>query len=185
MDKKENQRVMLTKRLVKESLMRLLAHKSIYKLSIRELCEDAGINRSTFYKYYGSQYDVLAEMEDELLSSIETTLQNRNEHGSPGHRQQIEAICAYIENNMDYVQMLLGNNVDPAFPEKLFSLPQIQQIILGQIPARYDDESCDYIFTFIRNGCYHLLQDWIGRKDRKPFGEIANLLEELIEKICR
>lgn len=185
MAQKENQRVMLTKRLIKESLTRLLADESIYKISIRVLCEEAGINRSTFYKYYGSQYDVLAEMEDELMSSIQNTLQERSERDSPGRRQQIEAICSYIEKNMDSVQVLVGNNVDPSFPEKLFSLPQIQQTILDRLAGRYDGESLDYIFSFLRNGCYHLIQDWIGRRDRKPFGEVATLMEELIEKVCR
>ena len=58
MEKRENQRIMLSKRLIKESLTRLLASESIHKISVRMLCEEAGINRSTFYKYYGSQYDV-------------------------------------------------------------------------------------------------------------------------------
>ena len=51
MEGRENQRVMLTRRLIKESLTGLLAEESIHKISIRALCERAGINRSTFYKY--------------------------------------------------------------------------------------------------------------------------------------
>ena len=69
-EKKINQRVMLSKRLIKESLTELLKTKGIHNLSVRLLCETAGINRTTFYKYYGSQYDVLAEMEEELLEAI-------------------------------------------------------------------------------------------------------------------
>ena len=65
MEQRENQRVRLSKRLIKESLTRLLQTESIHKVSIRTLCEEAGVNRSTFYKYYGSQYDVLEELEAE------------------------------------------------------------------------------------------------------------------------
>ena len=56
MFEKEDQRVMLTKRLLKDSLVSLLKEKTIFKITIRELCDTAGINRSTFYKYYDSQY---------------------------------------------------------------------------------------------------------------------------------
>ena len=62
MKKKENQRIMLTKRLVQDALIILLRTTDISKISIRELCEKAGINRTTFYNHYGSQYDVLKDI---------------------------------------------------------------------------------------------------------------------------
>ena len=74
MEEKINQRVMLTKRLLKESLIKMLETENIYKISIRELCEQAGINRSTFYKYYGSQFDLLREMEEDMLHHVQQTL---------------------------------------------------------------------------------------------------------------
>ena len=48
MEAKENQRITLTKRLLKESLVRLMEAKSLQKISVSELCKDAGINRATF-----------------------------------------------------------------------------------------------------------------------------------------
>ena len=70
MEQRENQRVRLSKRLIKESLTRLLQTESIHKVSIRTLCEEAGVNRSAFYKYYGSQYDVLEELEADVIRQI-------------------------------------------------------------------------------------------------------------------
>ena len=55
----ENQRVYLSKKLLENALISLLKQKSLYKISIRELCEVASINRSTFYKYFSSQFDLL------------------------------------------------------------------------------------------------------------------------------
>ena len=55
----ENQRVYLSKKLLENALINLLKQKSLYKISIRELCEVASINRSTFYKYFSSQFDLL------------------------------------------------------------------------------------------------------------------------------
>ena len=62
-----NQRIMLTKKLLKTGLTDMLQTRNIYQISIRELCESAGINRSTFYKYYGSQFDLLTEMEQDAM----------------------------------------------------------------------------------------------------------------------
>ncbi len=61
----------MTKKILKNSLLELLEQQDIQKISIRSLCELADLNRSTFYKYYGSQYDLLKEMENDLLNQIE------------------------------------------------------------------------------------------------------------------
>ena len=55
MEKKEDRRVAMTKRMLKDALTDLLREVDIYHVSIRELCQRADINRTTFYKYYGSQ----------------------------------------------------------------------------------------------------------------------------------
>lgn len=183
MEKRENQRIMLSKRLIKESLTRLLASESIHKISVRMLCEEAGINRSTFYKYYGSQYDVLTEMENDLIGSIRDTLDDRD-NGPGAAARKIQAICSYLERNLAFVRTLVGNNVDPDFPGRLFSLPQIRLMILERLAGRYDGESQEYIYSFLVNGCYSLVQDWLSRNSGKHFNEIALLLEELIEKVC-
>ena len=51
--------------------------KDINKITISSLCEKADINRSTFYKYYGSQYDVIKEMEQEVIQLINEQLNDQ------------------------------------------------------------------------------------------------------------
>lgn len=179
MSGKGNQRVMLTKRLIKESLIRLLATEGIYKISIRGLCEDAQINRSTFYKYYGSQYDVLAEMETEMLTHIQKSL--GAVFADPA--KQIVTICLYLESNANLVRLLTNNNIDPEFPGKLFNLPLIRQMLNIRLGDRYDAECLDYASTFLISGGYFLMRDWINRDQRKPASEIATLILELEEKV--
>ena len=53
MNIKNNQRTRLSKILLKNALMDLLGEKgSVAKISVRELCERADLNRSTFYAHY-------------------------------------------------------------------------------------------------------------------------------------
>ena len=70
MDKHENQRVRLTKKLFRDSLIALLRKKKIYQITVSELCAAAELNRSSFYKHYGNVYDVLAELEEDFLAQI-------------------------------------------------------------------------------------------------------------------
>ena len=144
---------------------------------------DGGINRSTFYKYYGSQYDVLAEMEEDLLGSIRRALEvGKGDENSTA--EALEGICAYLEKNIKTIRVLVGNNVDPEFPEKLFQLPQIREILMLRLGDRYNQESSRYIYLFVVNGSYHLLKQWVMAEDRCSFSEVALLIEEMMNRVC-
>ena len=81
---KQNQRIMLTKRLIHTAFLHLLRNKSIREISIRELCNEAGINRTTFYNHYGSQYDVFTEIADRYLEDISAVIASADIQDHPG-----------------------------------------------------------------------------------------------------
>ena len=112
MEKKEDRRVAMTKRMLKDALTELLREMDIYHVSIRELCLRADINRTTFYKYYGSQFDLLADMENDLLVFLSDTIR---EHADDPVRI-IETACEYLESHLEFGRLIINNNVDPLFP---------------------------------------------------------------------
>ena len=95
----ENQRIMLTKRLLKESMLRLLQERPLEKISITELCRNAGINRATFYRHYEIPRDVLNEIGKDIFYEM------RKELEMPKFQSDIKAfiekLCLFMENNMD------------------------------------------------------------------------------------
>ena len=93
MEKREDRRIAMTKRMLKDALIDMLREKDIYHISIRELCEKADVNRTTFYKYYGSQFDLLSDMENDLLLFISKILENND-----GDTVKIiAAACEYLD----------------------------------------------------------------------------------------
>lgn len=170
-----NQRTMLTKKLLKASLTNMLQTQNIYQISIRELCENAGINRSTFYKYYGSQFDLLSEMEQDLLVSIEGVLVSQDDYS----KNAIEQILIYLENDIEFVRLLLNSNVDPEFPKKLFSLPPILRM-LNELMAKIPEEESDYYYRFLLFGAYEIVRTWVNKEDREKPERLAALLFRMI-----
>lgn len=179
MEEKTNQRVMLTKRLLKDSLIRKLKEESIYKISIRELCEEAGINRSTFYKYYGSQFDLLGEMEEDMLRHVQEALMKPEDVKT----ESISGVCAYLEENIELSRLLINNNIDPQFPERLFRMPYIRDEIEKVMRSRYGEAELEYASCFLTYGCYHLVRRWINQDEHEPPERIAALLMGLIEQL--
>ncbi|MBO4419536.1 MAG: TetR/AcrR family transcriptional regulator C-terminal domain-containing protein [Oscillospiraceae bacterium] len=170
-----NQRIALTKRLLKNSLTEMLQTQSIYEISIRELCQRAGINRSTFYKYYGSQFDLLSEMEQDLLRSVETTLSAHQDYSE----NIVEQVMEYLEKDIEFVRLLLNSNVDPQFPEKLFSFEPIRRKSLG-LKAGMTEEEYEYYYCFILHGAYEMVHKWINKENREPPAWIASLIFHFI-----
>lgn len=75
----ENQRIRLTKRLIGDSLIRLMSQKDIRQINVSELCRHAGINRATFYRYYNTPEDVLSEIHTENQREYESLISKTDE----------------------------------------------------------------------------------------------------------
>ncbi|MCD8316718.1 MAG: TetR/AcrR family transcriptional regulator, partial [Eggerthellaceae bacterium] len=87
----ENQRIRLSKAMLKQSLLELLKEKPLSRISVLEICENAQINRTTFYKYYGSQSDLLKDIENDFLDQT-------NEHLMLILKDSPDAISTVLEN---------------------------------------------------------------------------------------
>lgn len=170
-----NQRIALTKRLLKTSLTEMLQTQSIYQISIRELCQKAGLNRSTFYKYYGSQFDLLSEMEQDLLCSIEDVLQSQ----AGSSEYLVEQILVYLEKDIEFVRLLINSNVDPQFPEKLLYLEPIRRMS-EELRAGMTEEEYEYFYCFILHGAYELVHKWINKEQRESPARIAALIFQFL-----
>jgi len=178
---KENQRIRLTKKLLRGSLTRLLASKSIHKISIREICEEAEINRTTFYKYYGSQYELLRDMENEVLTQIGGYL--GAEDGPNGSDiEWLKKIVRYIHDNLDFCRLLINNTVDSGFPEKLLNLPMIRRLLAEQLEGKYDSEEMDYVYQFVVNGGFGIIKRWLNKAEREAPEKIALILYNSVYK---
>lgn len=174
MEEKINQRIRLTKQLLKNSLVELLETESIQKISIKSLCEHAGVNRATFYKYYGSQFDLLREIEMGAVQNVISILEAHPEEKT----NALLEICRYLDRNEQFMRPLITNGSE--FVTMIFSHSTIQQEIKRSLSPHFRPDEMEYVFDFLASGCARLAQSWINKKDREPAEDIATLLAKLI-----
>ena len=177
MEKKEDRRVAMTKRMLKDALTGMLRETDIYHVSIRELCQRADVNRTTFYKHYGNQFDLLADMEKDLLDFLSATI---TQHAANPVRI-IEAACEYMESHLEFGRLIINNNVDPLFPQKLFSLAAVRDAALEKYAGRQDDAALEYHFNYITYGAYRVICVWLNKEDREPPEQVSRMLIRLIQ----
>ncbi len=72
--KNNDARVRYTQKVLKDSLLQLLEKKPINKITVKEVCELAELNRATFYAHYTDCFDLLESIENEMLGGFEESL---------------------------------------------------------------------------------------------------------------
>lgn len=179
---KENQRIRISKQCLRSGLIHLMRQKSIHKISVREICTEADINRTTFYKYYGSQYDLLKDIEDSTLSQVDNYLAEAEEKDAD-FIIRVENVLVYIQSNIDLFRVLINNTIDTDFPKKIVSLPLIKQILSERLSEQYDQNEFDYIYEFIVSGGFSIIKSWINKDVRESPREIALLMAKSIPQM--
>lgn len=59
----------MTKKLIKDALVELMEKNNINRITVKEICALADINRSTFYLHFCDQYALLEEVENDIISA--------------------------------------------------------------------------------------------------------------------
>ena len=175
MEKREDRRTAMSKRMMKDALTEILKEKDIYHVSIRELCERADVNRTTFYKYYGSQFDLLSDMEKDLLVFLADVIRELESDTI----KAIETACSYLENHLEFARLIFNNNVDPAFPQKVFSMEAVKEAVLIKCSDRHDENELDYLYNYMTYGAYRVVYLWLNKDNRESPHEIAGILAKI------
>lgn len=177
MKKKENQRVTLTRRLLKESLLKLMAKKSVQQITVSELCQTAEINRSTFYNHYGCPADVLLDIEKGVVADLEFLWHRESETLNWLLNERVEAVCNYLLEHKDLAKLLLRNSdTSFGFASLIINSSQIRTFYEQVLSHANNQDSAELIITFLANGSYYMIRQWILEdipKTPKEMGELV------------
>ena len=90
----------------------------------------------------------------------------------------------YIAENRELSILLINNNIDPTFSERIFSLPKINDLLDAALVNCRDARMREATISFVIHGSYKLLQDWINREDRLLPLNQAEIILELAQRVC-
>lgn len=177
----ENQRIALTRRLLQEGLLRLLAHEKLDRISVTALCKEAGINRATFYNHYTSPAALLCEMEKQLVSELEQITSEPTSIDNIAY--QIEQYCIMLKENADLVAILVRYHADRDLEEIVTSLAaHYDKNRLDVYKTKLDADTTHLVSTFLYTGCYALIREWLVHGIDKTPKEVADLILSIISK---
>ena len=102
-----------TKNNLRIAFWSLYAQKPIEKISIKEITELAGYNRGTFYLYYNDVYDLLHQIEEEILGKITDVLNDSLEKNDTFDLSgQMGILLDLMQTYETYAAVLLSDRRD-------------------------------------------------------------------------
>lgn len=168
----ENRKTRYTRKALQDSLMELMKEKPISKITIKEICENADINRTTFYAHYKDQYDLLEQIENETLEWAKEKITKILESTKKSEVIKIlEGIFEYFTENNNHIQVLMSEQGDIDFQKKVFTL------IYEQCDMSHPNtEMQELYFIFAVNGSIGLIQRWLKNGLDKSAREMAEAI---------
>ncbi|MGN0665592.1 MAG: TetR/AcrR family transcriptional regulator [Huintestinicola sp.] len=172
---KGNQRIALTKRLLQESLIRLMDQKPLEKISVTELCDEAGINRTTFYRHYYTPHDVLMDMEIDFNNRF---IDSFNPANAKDISTYTEELLTYLYDNADLLKIFIKNNSADDLIHLLNDMFEkfLEAKSRFSVISDVDDENLRLISSYVTGGGYFMLQRWLVEDIHKSPKEIAELI---------
>ena len=178
---KTDARVRYTRMRIRDAFLSCLAEKPVSKITVKEICDLAEINRATFYKHYADSFDLLEKLEDEALAWLEKAI------SEDAPRQDVlRMVLDRLSGTDNPYGAVASANGDPGFAARISALfyrefrPQLAQ----SLPGRTEEERTAAYF-FVVGGCSHLLAKWMQEGRKTPPEVVAEKLEAMTAAFVR
>ena len=174
-----------------KALLSLLEKKPFEYITIREICETAGVNRSTFYLHYENIGDLLKEaviyVLDDFSSYFSVNTENLTEKFASCDLQDLQFInetylhpyLAFVKENQRLFLAMLSQPMT-FDTNKIFRnlFDYIFRPILDRF--HYPKDEQNYVMMFYLNGITAILSEWLKNGCEKSIEDISNMIRYCI-----
>lgn len=174
-----------------EAFIALLERKDLEYITVKEICEKAGVNRSTFYLHY----ETIADLANEALESV-------NKRFLSYFTQDADAVMDKMESNelkdlifitQDYLQPYLRFIKDnkkvyraafrnPNGMQANVRYGNLKEYILNPILKKFEvpDTLLQYYIAYYIEGIIAIIKEWLNRDCSDSVATIADVIEKCV-----
>lgn len=153
--RKTDARVRYTKRVLKESFLKLLKDKPVNKITVKAVCELAELNRATFYSHYSDCFALLESIEQELIDAFGKSLKLINSFDVSA---LIEAIYMMIEQHEEACRVLIFSGASPSLLGRMINLARSSSIAYWKQQLRSATEiDLEMLYIHLSNGLMNVV----------------------------
>ncbi len=173
--RKSDARVRYTRRVLKESFLQLLREKPVNRITVKELCELAEVNRATFYTHYSDCFALLESIEQELIDAFGRALKLADPFDVSAF---IEAVYAMAEQHGEACRVLIFDGASPSVPGRMISLAREESIAAWRKQLRHaSDAELEMLYMHLSHGLMNVV---VGGYDKYSREEVVRFVSRIV-----
>lgn len=153
--------------------MELRSKKTLEKITVKELCSLACINKSTFYSHYEDIYALSETLETETVASVLRSIPHAEEYSFENLNVVARELCMAFVSHLSLINILFSGRGHSYLADKLET--EIKKTVFEKYPEYKDDAEKNILLSYCIHGLYFAY--WNNRDV-----DIETLLD-VIEKI--
>lgn len=182
MNKENNIRARQTKEKIERALMYLLKRKTFSQIYVKDICEIACINRSSFYEHYLDINDLMIKIEAELSKKMQEIFSNPPFYTDENFIKMFE----HIKENGDFYKAYLTYADSSIMKQTDFLKFYKEFSSITKAKTMFNEDELIYHMAFFSAGLSSICKIWLlnGLKETpKQLAEIIKKEYNFKEKI--
>lgn len=180
-----------TASLFDEALIILLEQKDIDYITVKEICEKAGVNRSTFYLHYDTVDDLLNETLDYVVKKLINHFNKEPKDfilslNTLDKKDLVlineEYLRPYLEFIKENKKVFIAAFKNPVVMKANEAYSGLEEYIFNPILDKYGipDNKKKYILQFYVSGIVAIIKEWTINDCKDSIDDIMNIIIECV-----
>lgn len=170
-------RIQKTETAIKNAFMELRSQKPIEKITVKELCRLAQINKSTFYTHYEDIYALSDAMQAETIAFVLGTISQQQEWSVKNPGAFVQAIFQAISAHRSLINGLFPVHERTRLANALET--GIKEMIYEKYPELRQDVEKNILLSYCIQGAYHAYLNNQGMDEARLIEVIERVSETL------
>lgn len=174
-NKKADLRIRKTEAAIKNAFIELRAGKPLEKITVKELCALALINKSTFYTHYEDIYALSEAIEQETVASIISSIEHLRDYTPENFDVFTRELCLAFMSQTSLIRILFSGREQSHLGVRLDQA--LKEVIFRKYPEYAKDPAKQITLSYCIQGAYHAYLN-------NPHADTDTFVET-VEKIVR
>ncbi|MDD7210117.1 MAG: TetR/AcrR family transcriptional regulator C-terminal domain-containing protein [Lachnospiraceae bacterium] len=145
---------------IKNSFVKLLTQRPISQITVKDIVEDCGVNRNSFYYHF---QDIPSLLEEIIVEMTEKVIDSLPEEST--FEEKVTAALVEITRNKKAVAHIYGSNNREFYEKQLMKI--CEHVTRSYIHSRdysegVDRENLEYVISYLKCELFGQLIDWLN-----------------------
>lgn len=186
-----DRRIRKTTNAIKSALIHLLKTEPLDKITIQQIADTADVHRATFYQHYYDKYDLLDQIEYEVLKKMRVNFNdkakqlkalNSVEEAAIVFKEIPKAMLTMISEDIERYQVLLSSGRNHEIEQKIGDMIALNLKSLLPNPDEIEGIPFRYFHAFVLGSMWSLMRIWVLDEERLPIdAQVENIYKLMYE----